>query len=258
MPDHGPSLFAGAASNYVAHRPAYAPGLIGLLVERLGLGPGATVLDLGCGPGTLTVPLAARCGRVIAVDPGPDMLEAARRAVEDAGCENVELVAALGERLPEEISGLRAAVMGRSFHWMDREAVLAELDRRISPGGGVGLVRTRSLQRPAWRELVASITDRYVGPRREHASTDHVPLLRGSPFSTVEELSVGAVEHRWNADSIVGYLHSVSHSVPHLFGDRLEQYDAEVREAVAGVLPPGGAIDRIQTEVIIGHRPGES
>lgn len=256
MPDHGPSLFAGAPPNYVAHRPAYAAGLIDLLVERLGLDAGAIVLDLGCGPGTLTVPLAARCGRVFAVDPGPDMLDAARHAVQDAGCENVELVAALGEQLPEEITGLRAAVMGRSFHWMDKGAVLGELDRRIEPGGGVALVRTSGSGRPDWWELVAPITERYLGPRPAREATDHVPALLASPFSQIEQVMLGSVEHRWTPDSIVGYLHSISHSVPHRFGDRLAGYDAEVRAAVTEVLPHGGLVDRIPTEVIVGHRPG--
>lgn len=48
------------------------------LLERLGLGPDSTLVDLGAGTGMLAAALAYRCRRVIAVDPSPAMLDAAR------------------------------------------------------------------------------------------------------------------------------------------------------------------------------------
>ncbi|WP_088313371.1 methyltransferase domain-containing protein [Kineosporia sp. R_H_3] len=54
------------------------------------LRPGASVLDVGCGPGTITADIAARVapGRVVAVDPAPDVVAAAARAVAEAGATN--------------------------------------------------------------------------------------------------------------------------------------------------------------------------
>ena len=48
------------------------------LLERLGLGPETTFVDLGAGTGLLADAVAGRCGRVVAVDPSPAMLDAAR------------------------------------------------------------------------------------------------------------------------------------------------------------------------------------
>lgn len=259
MPDHGPDLFAGAAPHYVAHRPPYSPELFPLLARRLGLSASAAVLDLGCGPGTLTLPLAAHCGRVIGVDPGPEMLEVARERVAEAGLDNVELVAALAERLPDWIGGLRAAVMGRSFHWMDREAVLAELDRRIEPGGGVALVRTTSGNRAPWQQAVEPVIARFLGARarrdaRDRSNRDHLAVIVRSPFPAVEAIDLPPVEHRWTVDSAAGYLYSVSHSAPHLFGDRLDAYDAELRAALAAALPAEGLPAEVVTSVLIARR----
>jgi ubiquinone/menaquinone biosynthesis C-methylase UbiE len=60
------------------------------LVEHLRRG--ATVLDVGCGPGTITADLAERVapGRVIAVDHSDDVLAEARRVAADHRLDNVE------------------------------------------------------------------------------------------------------------------------------------------------------------------------
>ncbi|MEU0136950.1 methyltransferase domain-containing protein [Streptomyces sp. NPDC006296] len=60
------------------------------------LRPGRTVLDVGCGPGTITADLAALVapGRVTAVDASGDVLERAARAAAERGADNVEFAIA--------------------------------------------------------------------------------------------------------------------------------------------------------------------
>ena len=56
------------------------------------LRPGARVLDVGCGPGTITVEFAARVapGAVLGVDRADDIVDDARRAADDAASTNVQ------------------------------------------------------------------------------------------------------------------------------------------------------------------------
>lgn len=58
-------------------------------IETLILSPEDTVLDVGCGPGRLTVPIAKRVAGVTALDASPKMLEYCLKNVERAGLENV-------------------------------------------------------------------------------------------------------------------------------------------------------------------------
>ncbi len=79
----------------------------GFIVGTLGLAKGMTVLDAGCGPGRLTLPLAlgvGPSGRVVALDIQPGMLARAKTKTDAAGCVNVEFVAAaLGDgKLPAD------------------------------------------------------------------------------------------------------------------------------------------------------------
>lgn len=59
-------------------------------VDALPLLPTDTVLDIGCGPGRLTVPVARRTARVTALDSFPLMLDACRRRTAAAGVDNVD------------------------------------------------------------------------------------------------------------------------------------------------------------------------
>ena len=53
--------------------------------------PGARVLDVGCGPGTITIDIASRVapGEVVGIDREPEVLASAREAARDAGVDNV-------------------------------------------------------------------------------------------------------------------------------------------------------------------------
>jgi len=80
-----PQRFASAIPHYVAGRPAYCMHLVERLARETGLGDGSRVLDLGCGPGSLTLPLARFSGTTIGIDPDPAMIAAARQSAEVAG-----------------------------------------------------------------------------------------------------------------------------------------------------------------------------
>jgi SAM-dependent methyltransferase len=67
---------------------------LALLLARLGLAGGESVLEIGCGTGALTLPVAAAVGeqgRVVAVDISEPMLGAARQRVGEHGLRNVTL-----------------------------------------------------------------------------------------------------------------------------------------------------------------------
>ncbi|MER6043926.1 class I SAM-dependent methyltransferase, partial [Streptomyces sp. NPDC001856] len=79
------TLFSGSAVHYARGRLPYAPGLVDVLTEALGLDGRGRLLDVGCGPGTLALRLAHRFGEVVGVDPDGGMIAEAERAAAAAG-----------------------------------------------------------------------------------------------------------------------------------------------------------------------------
>src|SRR5919109_4571971 len=69
------------AERYDRARPGYPPELYDDLEELAGAGPGSRVLEVGCGTGQATVPLAGRGCRITAVEAGACMAAVARRNV---------------------------------------------------------------------------------------------------------------------------------------------------------------------------------
>lgn len=104
------------------------------------LGPGIDVLDVGCGPGTITVDIAARVapGQVVGIDASVDAVDAARVEAAEAGLANLEVRV-------DDVYALDAS--DASFdvvhahqvlqHLTDPVAALREMRRVCRPGGVV-------------------------------------------------------------------------------------------------------------------------
>jgi len=68
------------------------PSTAGMILERAGIAPEDTVLEIGSGLGALTIPAAARAGRVIAVETDRQIAELLKTELLAAGTTNVEIV----------------------------------------------------------------------------------------------------------------------------------------------------------------------
>lgn len=123
---------------------------------------GMSVLDVGCGPGTITVGLArlvGGAGRVLGVDAAPEALEPARRLARESGLGNVSFT--LGE--VEELGfpdGTFDVVHAHQLlqHVGDPVAALREMRRVCRPGGLVA-ARDADYGAMSWFPEVAALEE---------------------------------------------------------------------------------------------------
>ena len=109
------------------------------LLESANILPGTTVLDLGCGTGTMTIWLKQRYPnvKVIGLDADPAILEIARVKAKRAGFD-ITFLEANATNIPLPEGAVQCVVSSLFFHHLRTEqkrTVLAEVVRILEPGG---------------------------------------------------------------------------------------------------------------------------
>ncbi len=109
------------------------------IVDHLGLDPGMNVLDAGCGPGRVTLPLAKAVGsqgKVVALDVQKEMLARVRTKAVAAELDNIQyLQAELGKgNLPQNKCD-RAILVSVLGEIPDQGAAIKEIYAALKPGG---------------------------------------------------------------------------------------------------------------------------
>lgn len=247
--------FRTTADYYSRFRVPYPDRLIERVSERTGLTPGERVLDLGCGPGPLGVAFARLADAdVTGIDPEPEMLDAARENAAEAGV-NIHFIQGSSYDLGPELAPLKLAVMGRSFHWMDRPATLAALDKLIVTGGAVVLFSDRHITAtPDWRDVLRQLSETYSPEKSAERQLRHGPefgpheaILLRSSFRNLER--IGIVRERViGTEDIIGRAFSMSVTSPQALGDKTQEFEAAFRNELAALSPEGAF-----TEIVEGH-----
>ncbi len=102
----------------------------------------STLLDVGCGPASITVGLGrwASKGRIIGIDTSEEILKTASKTLSDAGVDNVELRLASVYELPFEDHTFDVTYAHQILqHLSQPVAALAEMARVTRPGGFVAV-----------------------------------------------------------------------------------------------------------------------
>ena len=146
------------------------------VLRALGIEPHMTVVDLCCGDGYFTAPLARLVeGRVYGVDLDPAMLEKARVAVERAGATVRQWIRAdamdLGRLIPEKADFV---LIANTFHGVPEKTAMARAVAAVlNPRGQFGIVNWHPL--PRERTVVLG---KPRGPKTEmRISPDDVRLV---------------------------------------------------------------------------------
>jgi len=161
--------FGGEVSEYYQRfRRGYPAAVFDALAAVFGLTGEDVVLDLGCGTGQLSRPMAARVGAVLGMDPEPDMLAQARGAATES---NVTWLLGSDTDVPSlgALMGggrLGAVTIGQALHWMDHDTLFRTLPSLLRPGGGVAVVTNGEplwLQDCYWSRALKAVVEEWLG-----------------------------------------------------------------------------------------------
>ena len=265
-----PTLYEGSAPHYAVGRMAYPAALADALREALGLDGSGRLLDVGCGPGSLTLLLAPLVASAVGVDADAGMVAEARRS----GAPGITWRQLRAEELPADLGTFRLVTFAQSFHWMDQERVARAVRPMIEPGGAWAHVFAMTHRgasgddvlphpRPPWDEIDALVAG-YLGPVRR-AGQGLLPsgtrggeedVMRDAGYRGPERLDVvrGDVVDR-STEQVVSAVFSLSSSAPHLFGPRLPEFDDDLRGLLRSASSDGTFAERARDLGAVIWRP---
>jgi SAM-dependent methyltransferase len=248
--------FRSTVPHYVAGRPNYATSLIWIVKEHLHLTDRHRLLDLGCGPGWLGIAFAPFVGSVLAMDPEPTMLEAARALAAEANV-RIELMEGSSYDLGCRLGMFDVVTIGRAFHWMDRADALRRLDALIGSDGAVILFNDVRPDVPenVWYKPYTELVDSYanrdacIPPERLR----HEAVLLGSSFNLL--VRIGVIERRLvPIERLVDRAFSMSTSSPEQLGPLSDRLAQDLLTQMSKFAPNGAVVEVIESQALIARR----
>ncbi|MBO0731417.1 MAG: methyltransferase domain-containing protein [Acidimicrobiaceae bacterium] len=170
-------LFDSVAELYHQTRQAYAEEVVCWVIETAGLGPGAAVLEVGCGTGLLTAELARFPLAITAIDIGPAMIEVARRNLPN----EVRLVTSPFEEFKAADASFDLVISATADHWIDPDVFGARSARLLRSGGWLAIMSVfEDYDEPFRSALIAAWVRR---------SSDNGARARTPPPSAAERIA---------------------------------------------------------------------
>jgi SAM-dependent methyltransferase len=167
---------------YDRSRPTYPPELIDDLIDMGGLGAAGRVLEIGCGTGQATRPLARRGHHIDCVELGANLAAVARERLSDFG--DVRVITADFETWERGDAVYDMVLAATSWHWLDpgiryRKAALA-----LRPSGTLALITTHHVLPRDGDPFFADVQDVYASI----GEVDSAPPLPDDVDDSVEEI----------------------------------------------------------------------
>jgi len=253
------------AGFYHQYRRGYPPAVIDTVTAAFGLTEDDIVIDVGCGTGQLTLPIARRVRAVAGMDPEPDMLARARRAAAEQGVTNASWVLGADTDIPALAALLNnrragAVTIGQALHWMRYRELIPGLVPLLRPGGGIAVITNGTpiwLQDSPWSRALRSFLEQWLGSRpTDRCGTDDASQLRYRDTMTEAGLDVTETCYDYtdelDLDRLIGALCSALPANRLPPPDQRTAFADQIRRAVA---PHAPFTEPVPVRMLLGRRP---
>jgi ubiquinone/menaquinone biosynthesis C-methylase UbiE len=261
-------LYRGTASYYDRYRLPYPDELIDDLCRRVDA-EGGRLLDLACGPGTVTFALCDRFTEVWAVDQERETIAFAEHKSAELGVENVRWSTGRAEDVDGE-EPFDLVTIGTAFHRLDRARVAGLVMRWLRPGGHVALLwsATPLGGTEPWQECYIEVftdwLDRVDARNRLPADFEehmeqlpHERVLEDAGFDVLGRYEF-AGQHDWSVADLIGLIYSTSLLPRPVLGERADEFEADFEARMRAVEPSGIFREHTSFAYDLARRPGAS
>lgn len=181
--------FSNRVDAYVKYRPDYPSAVFDHLDEKLGFSRADVVADIGSGTGKFTADLLRRGYTVLAIEPNPEMRQAAEEVL--SGAPGFTSMAASAEATSLDAASVDWIVSAQAFHWFDADACRQEFRRILRPDGQVVLIWNKRHAEESeflvrYEQLLKSYGEQYEKLQHRKVGSEEIRAFYGSDFNKVE------------------------------------------------------------------------
>jgi SAM-dependent methyltransferase len=171
------STFDGVASLYDEVRPGYPERLFDDLASLADARPGTRALEIGCGTGQATLPLARRGYRLLCVELGANLAAVTRTKLADY--RNARVLTCSFEEWPPEEGAFDLVVSATAFHWVDPQVRYRKSAQALRPDGSLALIWNRADPEGSSEGFLEALEDVHRREAPELAPERRPPRLDG-------------------------------------------------------------------------------
>ncbi|EDX85087.1 Cyclopropane-fatty-acyl-phospholipid synthase superfamily [Synechococcus sp. PCC 7335] len=212
-PEARQQWYSDSTQAYRWARPSYPDSLVDQVIQKAGLSPDSSVLEIGCGPGIATASFAARGLAMQSVEPSAAACELARQACQ--AYPQVAIANSTFESFDLENQQFDAVLAATSFHWVSPEVACQKSAAALKPGGSLILLwatppqpdeELRRYLQPVYEQyqLAERIRYQWQGQDYYHTNFDHFAQIVGK--SGWFERTEVAIEQHQSSYSVEKYL----------------------------------------------------
>jgi ubiquinone/menaquinone biosynthesis C-methylase UbiE/ADP-ribose pyrophosphatase YjhB (NUDIX family) len=253
--------YAGTAQDYARFRVQYPSSLLEHVRRRANVSGTGRLLDLGCGPGRVTLPLAPFFRQVWAIDQESEMIEAGAEEAAKFGLSHVRWIAGKAEELQAPLSSFELITMGESFHRFDQSVIIGKALQWLQPGGYLASMGGTNAGKEPWQRAYKEVFARWQpsGAASAHPAARQPTLTSGQIFAAagLEDISEDefTTPHVWTVDSLIGNAYSTSVMSRKALGSKAQSFEADVRETLLAINPQNEFPEEVSFWCALGRRP---
>jgi SAM-dependent methyltransferase len=233
-PEYGAQFGDASIARAYPTRPAYPLELFDLLRQLIHDTP-SVVLDLGCGTGDISRPLASLVDHVDAIDPSRTMV-ALGQALPGGQHPHLHWMVSSAEDFsyPQTYALVVAA---ESLHWMDWYTVLPRIHRSLTGQGRLAIVLGRGFRDEPWAAAAGRLIAQY-STNREYESYDLVEeLTKRNLFIPEQHVQTQPVPFAQAREEYIESFHSRNGLSRDRMGASAAVFDEQLRNIIVQYQP---------------------
>jgi SAM-dependent methyltransferase len=235
----------------------FVPAFFAAIAKTVPLSRQDDVLDLGCGPGEVSLGIAPYGRATTGVDAEQPMLDELARRAKALG-RGIRLVHARAEQAPLDLGRFKLITIGHAHSFMHHPGTFARLERWLVPGGRIVLCSAREASSEGWPGLLREIRRKWARNEIAVPRMTAAEFFAGTRFEADRVVSIPG-RQSVDLDHLLRRAQAYSTSAPAVLGEeKTVAMLAELRAALSPFFRDGPITEDFTNEGQFYRRRGES